>query len=64
MDRRERESEGMMPCTGKLTDFHSYDQPGLKEMTLKAIDILTKRSKDRDTGFMLMSEAAVSLSEF
>lgn len=29
-------------------------------MTLKAIDILTKRSKDRDTGFMLMSEAAVS----
>lgn len=29
-------------------------------MTLKAIDILSKRSKDRDTGFMLMSEAAVS----
>lgn len=29
-------------------------------MTLKAIDILTKRSKDRDTGYMLMSEAAVS----
>jgi alkaline phosphatase len=38
----------------------AYDQPGLKEMTLKAIDILSKRSKDRDTGFMLMSEAAVS----
>lgn len=29
-------------------------------MTLKAVDILSKRSKDRDTGFMLMSEAAVS----
>jgi hypothetical protein len=27
---------------------------------LKAVDILAKRSKDRDTGFMLMSEAAVS----
>lgn len=38
----------------------AYDQPGLKEMTLKAIDILHTRSKARGTGFMLMSEAAVS----
>lgn len=37
----------------------AYDQPGLKDMTLKAIDILHTRSKARDTGFMLMSEAAV-----
>ncbi|WVQ86106.1 hypothetical protein IAT38_008274 [Cryptococcus sp. DSM 104549] len=35
------------------------DQPGLKEMTLKAIDILHTRAKERDTGFMLMSEAAL-----
>lgn len=32
------------------------DQPGLKEMTLKAIDILHERSKNK--GFFLMSEAA------
>jgi alkaline phosphatase len=37
----------------------AYDQPGLKEMTLKAIDILHTRAQARDTGFMLMSEAAV-----
>jgi alkaline phosphatase len=41
----------------------AFDQPGLKEMTLKAVDILMKRSKDRDTGFMLMSEAAVSSAD-
>ncbi|WWC92424.1 uncharacterized protein L201_007381 [Kwoniella dendrophila CBS 6074] len=35
------------------------DQPGLKDMTLKAIDILHTRSKERNTGFMLMSEAAL-----
>jgi alkaline phosphatase len=38
----------------------AYDQPGLKEMTLKAIDILHTRAKARGTGFSLMSEAAVS----
>ncbi|KAF2433356.1 alkaline phosphatase [Tothia fuscella] len=32
------------------------DQPGLLEMTIKAIDILSTRSKDK--GFFLMSEAA------
>jgi len=36
-----------------------YDQPGLKDMTLKAIDILHTRAKERGTGFMLMSEAAL-----
>jgi len=34
----------------------ALDQPGLKEMTLKAIDILSKRSGDK--GYFLMSEAA------
>ncbi|KAF2007475.1 alkaline phosphatase-like protein [Amniculicola lignicola CBS 123094] len=34
----------------------ALDQPGLKEMTIKAIDILAKRSGDK--GFFLMSEAA------
>ncbi|SGZ22116.1 BQ5605_C022g09432 [Microbotryum silenes-dioicae] len=34
------------------------DQPGLKDMTLKALDILVTRSKVNNTGFMLMSEAA------
>lgn len=38
---------------------HRYDQPGLKDMTLKAIDILHTRSKERGTGFTLMSEAAL-----
>lgn len=43
--------------TGDGTD--AVDQPGLKEMTLKAIDILTTRSKeDKDQGWYLMSEAA------
>ncbi|WVQ95315.1 hypothetical protein IAU59_002410 [Kwoniella sp. CBS 9459] len=37
----------------------AHDQPGLKDMTLKAIDILHTRAKERDTGFMLMSEAAL-----
>ena len=37
----------------------AYDQPGLKEMTLKAIDILHTRSQERGTGFALMSEAAL-----
>ncbi|KAI9817633.1 MAG: hypothetical protein M1832_004637 [Thelocarpon impressellum] len=39
---------------GKKAD--AADQPGLKEMTLKAIDILQKRSPDK--GWFLMSEAA------
>ncbi|KAF2199028.1 alkaline phosphatase-like protein [Delitschia confertaspora ATCC 74209] len=34
----------------------ALDQPGLKDMTLKAIDILSARSGDK--GFFLMSEAA------
>ncbi|ORY59419.1 alkaline-phosphatase-like protein [Leucosporidium creatinivorum] len=34
------------------------DVPGLKDMTLKAIDILHARSKAAGTPFMLMSEAA------
>ena len=35
------------------------DQPGLKEMTLKAIDILQNRaSADDDAGWLIMSEAA------
>jgi alkaline phosphatase len=34
----------------------ALDQPGLKEMTLKALDILHERSGDK--GFFLMSEAA------
>jgi alkaline phosphatase len=37
----------------------AVDQPGLKEMTLKAIDILHARSKaDKNQGWYLMSEAA------
>ena len=34
------------------------DQPGLKEMTLKAIDILSNRSASDGKGWFLMSEAA------
>lgn len=37
----------------------AYDQPGLKDMTLKAIDILHSRAKKRNTGWALMSEAAL-----
>ncbi|EJT51869.1 streptomycin-6-phosphate phosphatase [Trichosporon asahii var. asahii CBS 2479] len=37
----------------------AYDQPGLKDMTLKAIDILSTRAKKRNTGWALMSEAAL-----
>ena len=38
----------------------AIDQPGLKEMTLKAIDILTTRAgaNGSDAGWLLMSEAA------
>ncbi|OJD35715.1 alkaline phosphatase [Diplodia corticola] len=36
----------------------ALNQPGLKEMTLKAIDILAARSGEDDKGFFLMSEAA------
>ncbi|KAH7103611.1 putative alkaline phosphatase [Auriculariales sp. MPI-PUGE-AT-0066] len=43
--------------TGDKTD--AVDQPGLKEMTLKAIDILATRSKAQgNNGWYLMSEAA------
>lgn len=37
----------------------ALDQPGLAEMTIKAIDVLSTRSKaNGDAGFLLMSEAA------
>ncbi|KAF8638298.1 hypothetical protein AX17_002318 [Amanita inopinata Kibby_2008] len=42
--------------TGDGSD--ALDQPGLKEMTLKAIDILQKRSEKKKTGWFIMSEAA------
>ncbi|KAL0954935.1 hypothetical protein HGRIS_003868 [Hohenbuehelia grisea] len=42
--------------TGDDTD--ALDQPGLKDMTLKAIDILHQRQKKNGKGFFLMSEAA------
>ncbi|KAG2018205.1 alkaline phosphatase [Coprinopsis cinerea AmutBmut pab1-1] len=41
--------------TGDESD--ALDQPGLKDMTLKAIDILQARTK-RDQGWFMMSEAA------
>jgi len=41
--------------TGDNTD--AIDQPGLKEMTLKAIDILHARA-EKDAGWFMMSEAA------
>lgn len=40
--------------TGDGSD--AVDQPGLKDMTLKAVEILQKR--DKDEGWLLMSEAA------
>jgi len=40
--------------TGDGTD--ALDQPGLKDMTIKAIEILQKR--DKGQGWFLMSEAA------
>lgn len=43
-----------LSATGDKTP--ALDQPGLKEMTLKALDILHERSGDK--GFFLMSEAA------
>ncbi|THV07362.1 alkaline phosphatase [Dendrothele bispora CBS 962.96] len=42
--------------TGDGTD--ATDQPGLKEMTLKAIDILQSRADEQGTGWFMMSEAA------
>ncbi|GAA5944718.1 alkaline phosphatase [Sporobolomyces koalae] len=36
----------------------NLDSPGLKEMTIKAIDILATRAKKEGVPFMLMSEAA------
>ncbi|RDB25842.1 Alkaline phosphatase H [Hypsizygus marmoreus] len=42
--------------TGDGTD--AVDQPGLKEMTLKAIDVLQTRQKKKNTGWFMMSEAA------
>jgi alkaline phosphatase len=36
----------------------AIDQPWLKEMTIKTIDILHERSKDKNQGWYLMSEAA------
>ncbi|KAF8071924.1 alkaline-phosphatase-like protein [Lyophyllum atratum] len=42
--------------TGDGTD--AVDQPGLKEMTIKAIDVLQERQKKKNTGWFMMSEAA------
>lgn len=42
--------------TGDKTD--AVDQPGLKDMTIKAIDILQERSKSHGKGWFMMSEAA------
>jgi alkaline phosphatase len=36
----------------------ALDQPGLKDMTLKAIDICATRAKSDGSGFFIMSEAA------
>jgi len=36
----------------------AVNQPGLKDMTIKAIDILQTRSQTNRTGWFLMSEAA------
>lgn len=36
----------------------SKDVPGLKDMTLKALNILHRRAKNDKTNFMMMSEAA------
>ncbi|KAG6817664.1 hypothetical protein H0H87_005421 [Tephrocybe sp. NHM501043] len=36
----------------------ALDQPGLKEMTIKAIDVLQARQKHSNTGWFMMSEAA------
>lgn len=51
--------------TDNLATFPQYngtvgatDQPGLKEMTLKAIDILSTRAKAAGTPWVMMSEAA------
>ncbi|KAL1955297.1 hypothetical protein VTO42DRAFT_8829 [Malbranchea cinnamomea] len=40
------------------SDKSADDQPGLKDMTLKAIDILHTRTKKNKDGFFLMAEAA------
>ncbi|CAO2657728.1 Nn.00g038540.m01.CDS01 [Neocucurbitaria sp. VM-36] len=50
---RENLNQSLSPAGDKKP---ALDQPGLKEMTLKAIDILQKRSGDE--GFLLMAEAA------
>jgi alkaline phosphatase len=42
--------------TGDKTD--ALDQPGLKDMTLKAIDICSTRARKDKSGFFIMSEAA------
>ncbi|KAK4702536.1 phosphatidate phosphatase LPIN, partial [Phenoliferia sp. Uapishka_3] len=51
--------------TSNLAGFGQFDgskgatdQPGLKDMTLKAIDLLVARAKDDCSGWMMMSEAA------
>ncbi|KAF2440800.1 alkaline phosphatase-like protein [Karstenula rhodostoma CBS 690.94] len=50
---RENLNQSLSPTGDKTA---ALDQPGLKDMTLKAIDILSERSGDK--GFFLMSEAA------
>ncbi|KAJ4373822.1 hypothetical protein N0V83_002561 [Neocucurbitaria cava] len=50
---RDNLNQSLSPAGDKKA---ALDQPGLKDMTLKAIDILEKRSGDK--GWLLMSEAA------
>lgn len=47
-----------LPTSPTGDNSSAINQPGLKEMTLKAIDILQARSQKNQTGWFLMSEAA------
>jgi alkaline phosphatase len=57
LDRNVYKNNTQIPKTSPDgSNATASDQPGLKEMTLKAIDILHKRNPEK--GFFLMSEAA------
>ncbi|GAA5960524.1 hypothetical protein JCM8115_003207 [Rhodotorula mucilaginosa] len=49
---------GAWNATAKNFTGPVVDTPGLKEMTIKAVNILQKRSQADNTNFLLMSEAA------
>lgn len=49
---------GAWNATAKNFTAPTTDTPGLKEMTIKAINILNKRAQADNSNFMLMSEAA------